>query len=157
MCAKAKVTGPSRQATAFTRWDDAWSRDVPAQQRLRMARVRSKDTAPELTVRRLAHRLGYRFRLHDRRLPGRPDLVFPRLRKLIEVRGCFWHAHSCQRRKRRTVRPEYWRPKLARNVARDRRNIRKLRRLGWRVLVVWECQTQDEETLSARLGEFLST
>lgn len=120
-----------------------------------MANIRSKGTTPEMTVRRIVHRLGYRYRLHRRDLPGTPDLVLARHRKIIDVRGCYWHAHTCQRHKHRTVRPEYWGPKLARNVARDRRNLRALRAQGWRVLVVWECEAADGKKLQRRIETFL--
>ena len=131
--------------------------NVDPTQSQRMSAIRGKDTGPELAVRRIAHRLGYRFRLHRRDLPGCPDVVFPRLRKVIDVRGCFWHAHRCQRGKRRKVRREYWEAKLARNAARDRRNLRKLRSLAWQVLVVWECETADANKLAQRIARFLGT
>jgi len=108
-----------------------------------MAAVKSGDTTPEMAVRRLVHRLGYRFRLHRRDLPGTPDIVLPRLGKIINVHGCFWHVHTCQRRRKAPVKNAgYWNAKRRGNVARDRRVVRRLRRLGWRVLVVWECQTR---------------
>lgn len=104
---------------------------------------RAKDTKPEMTVRRLLHALGYRFRLHRRDLPGRPDLVFIGRRKIIEVRGCFWHGHGCfplgQRPQSRT---DYWGPKIEGNRSRDLRNVMKLRGLGWEVLEVWECRVR---------------
>ena len=97
------------------------------------------------------------FRLHRRDLPGTPDIVLPRLRKIINVHGCFWHLHVCQRRRRNPVQNAgYWDRKRAANVARDARNLRKLRRAGWRVLTVWECQTRDVPTLTARVVRFLS-
>src|SRR5438477_9336664 len=105
------------------------------------AAVKSGDTKPELAVRRLVHALGYRFRLHVRSLPGAPDLVFPRLRKVIFVSGCFWHRHTCGRCRIPSTRRAYWLAKIDRNAARDRRVQRALRRLGWGVMVVWECQT----------------
>jgi DNA mismatch endonuclease (patch repair protein) len=122
-----------------------------------MAAIRCKDTRPEMTVRRIAHRLGYRYRLHVRELPGSPDLVFPRLRKLILVHGCFWHMHACRYgRVTPRTRPDFWQTKRTGNVSRDRRTVRKLRRDGWRVLVIWECQVRDQEQLAARLSEFLA-
>jgi DNA mismatch endonuclease (patch repair protein) len=105
-----------------------------------MAAVKSKDTKPELVVRKLVHALGYRYRLHVKSLPGSPDLVFPRLRKIINVHGCFWHLHGCTRCRIPSSRRDYWLAKLQRNSLRDKRNARKLRRLGWRLLNVWECQ-----------------
>src|SRR3954454_1654398 len=124
-----------------------------------MAAVKSKNTSPELEVRRLVHALGYRFRLHISSLPGTPDLVFPRLRKIINVSGCFWHMHTCGRCRIPTTRRRYWITKLQRNAVRDKRNARQLRRLGWSVLTVWECRTQpkDTEQLRRRLDRFLRT
>lgn len=121
-----------------------------------MAAVKSRDTRPELIVRRLLHRLGYRFHLHRRDLPGTPDIVLSRFRKIINVHGCFWHMHTCQRRRRPPVRhAAYWRKKREGNAARDRRNRRRLCRLGWQVLTIWECQTRDVGKLVARLDAFL--
>ena len=109
-----------------------------------MRAVRSKDTTPELAVRKLAHALGYRFRLHRRELPGSPDLVFPGRRKVVFVHGCFWHRHAGCARGASTpaTRRGFWEAKFARNVARDRRDRRRLRAAGWGVMVVWECQTR---------------
>lgn len=106
-------------------------------------------------MRRLVHRLGYRYRLHVRSLPGTPDLVFPRPRKIIRVSGCFWHMHGCGRCRIPASRRAYWIAKLKRNRDRDVRTRRKLRRLGWRVLTVWECQTKDAAALTHRLRKFL--
>ena len=130
----------------------------PAERSRVMRAVRSGDTTPELVVRRMVHALGYRYRLHARDLPGRPDLVLPRLGKAIFVHGCFWHRHGCEAgRSTPASRVEYWQAKFARNVERDRSNLRKLRRLGWSVLVVWECQTRlaKRSLLRARLTRFL--
>ena len=121
-----------------------------------MRRVRGKDTTPELAVRRAAHSLGYRFRLHRRDLPGTPDLTFPRPRKVIFVHGCFWHRHEgCGRTTTPKTRAGYWREKFEQNMDRDRRNIAMLRALGWQVLVVWECETFDRTGLLATLSQFL--
>lgn len=121
-----------------------------------MRRVRSKDTGPEMVVRRLAHGLGCRFRLHRSDLPGKPDLVFPRLGRVILVHGCFWHGHQgCKAAKKPKDNAAYWLPKLERNIKRDAANINKLEELGWKVLVVWECQTRDSERLRQILDEFL--
>ncbi|MCI0640790.1 MAG: very short patch repair endonuclease [Gemmataceae bacterium] len=122
-----------------------------------MAAVKSKDTTPEMVVRRLVHGMGYRFRLHVRGLPGTPDLVLPRLGAVINVSGCFWHMHGCGRCRIPAARRKYWVAKLARNAARDRKNRARLKRLGWKVLVVWECQTvrSKRETLTHRLLAFL--
>ncbi len=105
-----------------------------------MARIRGKDTQPELAVRRALHRLGYRYRLHLMSLPGRPDIVLPKHRTIIQVKGCFWHGHFCLGG--RVPPGRYWREKLARNKARDARNDRRLRALGWRVRTVWECRVR---------------
>ncbi|MCG3178258.1 MAG: Very short patch repair protein [Phycisphaerae bacterium] len=107
----------------------------------RMSLIKSKDTQPEYAVRRLVWSLGFRYRLHVRRLPGCPDLVFPKQRKVIFVHGCFWHRHKCDLGDRiPKSRVAFWRGKLDENRRRDRRNMLSLRRLGWRVLVIWECQ-----------------
>lgn len=122
-----------------------------------MARVRSKNTAPEMVVRRLVHRLGYRYRLHAADLPGRPDLVFPARWKVIFVHGCFWHGHETCRSG--TVRPQgnaaFWGAKLDRNKARDVQHIAALVGIGWSALVVWGCELRDTEALSARIRAFL--
>ena len=123
-----------------------------------MSRVRSKDTKPELVVRREAHALGYRFRLHRHDLPGTPDLVFPRLHKVVFVHGCFWHRHEgCRRTTTPTTRAAYWQEKFEQNVRRDRRNIAMLETLGWKVLVVWECETFDRSGLQYSLSSFLAS
>lgn len=120
-----------------------------------MRAITGKDTKPEMMVRRMVHALGFRYRLHVRALPGTPDIVLPRLRKIIDVRGCFWHMHTCGRASVPLSRGAYWLPKLTRNRDRDRVNLRKLRRGGWHVLVLWECDVQDNEWLSQRLVAFL--
>lgn len=123
-----------------------------------MRAVKSKNTAPEKHVRSFVHRLGYRYRLHRADLPGKPDLVFPRLRKVIFVHGCFWHDHGCIRGSRRPkTNSRYWQTKIMKNVARDRRAISALNELGWGVLVLWECQIQDQERLKAELRSFLGS
>lgn len=121
-----------------------------------MARVRGKNTNPELVVRRLAHALGYRFRLHRRELPGRPDITFPSKRKVVFVHGCFWHRHPrCSRASLPKTRQAFWLEKFNRNVARDRRNIDALRAAGWGILVIWECETKDPTFIRERLTRFL--
>jgi len=122
-----------------------------------MAAVKSKDTTPELHIRRLVHSLGYRYRLHVRSLPGTPDLVFPRLRKIIDVNGCFWHMHGCGRCRIPSSRRDYWVAKIGRNAARDKRTRRALRKLGWELLVIWECQIRAsrEDWLRRRIIAFL--
>lgn len=121
----------------------------------RMSRVRSKDTKPEMHVRRLAHSLGYRYRLHRRDLPGTPDLVFPSRRKVIFVHGCFWHRHAgCPNTRWPKSKLDFWKPKLEANKKRDIKHKRQLTRLGWRYLVVWECEVRDD-SLDKRIVEFL--
>jgi DNA mismatch endonuclease, patch repair protein len=122
-----------------------------------MAAIHSRNTRPEKFVRIMAHRMGYRFRLHRRDLPGSPDIVFPRLKAVILVHGCFWHRHSCASgRKQPCSNAAYWTRKFLRNEKRDARNRRQLRRLGWRILVVWECQLKPPGGLEARLRRFRS-
>ncbi len=121
-----------------------------------MGLIRDRDTKPERVVRGIAHRLGYRFRLNRRDLPGTPDLVFPRLRKVVFVHGCFWHRHSCRRGRSTPVNnARFWLRKLEGNAARDHRALAKLRRSGWAVLTLWECQLANLEKLERRLEEFL--
>ncbi len=121
-----------------------------------MRRVKSVDTTPEMTVRRLTHALGYRYRLHKKDLPGKPDLVFASKKKVIFVNGCFWHGHQCKRGNRipKTNR-EYWLKKIRGNVERDAANQKKLRLLGWSVLNIWECETRGREWLEKRISDFL--
>lgn len=111
--------------------------------RERMRAVKQRDTEPELALRRGLHRLGLRYRLHSEGLPGRPDLVFPRFGVAVFVHGCYWHGHSCRAGRLPTSNIEYWTAKIAANVQRDRRKTRQLRQLGWRVLVVWECEVSN--------------
>ena len=130
---------------------------TPTQRSERMARVRSKDTKPELVVRSLLHRMGYRFRLHGKALPGKPDIVLPRHRKAVFVHGCFWHRHgACRPLSLPTTNTAFWAEKFAANVRRDRRKLRALRNAGWGVLVVWECQLKDRDRLERRLRAFLA-
>lgn len=123
-----------------------------------MSRIKSSDTRPEMQVRRLLHRLGYRYALHRRDLPGVPDLVFPSRRKIIFVQGCFWHQHKrCVDGRMPKSRIAYWKPKLLRNVERDRQVISKLRRDGWKVMTLWECDIPKTDSLRERLVRFLGT
>jgi len=122
-----------------------------------MSRIRGQHTAPEILVRSILHRLGYRFRLHRRSLPGCPDVVLPNLQVAIFVHGCFWHRHpGCKFAYTPKSRPEFWRKKFAENVIRDRRAKRRLNRLGWHIVVVWECQIGDIAKLANRLLRKLS-
>lgn len=124
----------------------------------RMSRVRSSDTTPELRVRSALHRLGYRFRLHRRDLPGTPDVVLPKYRTVIFVHGCYWHRHpGCRRASTPRTNSKKWEQKFERNVTRDQSNAEALERLGWRVLVVWECETKGQESLEAKLQALLSS
>lgn len=119
-----------------------------------MSRVKGKNTGPELRVRKVAHSQGLRFRLHRNTLPGTPDLVFPRRRIALFVHGCFWHRHvGCRKASDPGTRPEYWSNKFASNIARDSRVIAELEELGWRVVVIWECETKDSEALSRIIQE----
>jgi len=121
-----------------------------------MSSIRGRDTKPELTVRRIVHRLGFRYRLHAKTLPGRPDLVLARHRKVIFVHGCFWHSHDCRYGAvTPATRAEFWQNKRATNAARDDRNLRELSRLGWQVLIVWECWLRDRPKVETLLKAFL--
>ena len=121
-----------------------------------MSRVRGKDTKPELVVRRVAHAIGYRFRLHRKDLPGRPDLVFPSKRKVIFVHGCFWHRHpGCRMASTPKTRTAFWKEKFDRNIHRDAVAVEALEGANWKVLVLWECETRDKEGLETRLRQFL--
>lgn len=124
-----------------------------------MSLVRSKDTKPEFVVRRVVHGLGFRYRLHGKGLPGKPDLVFAARRKVIFVNGCFWHRHpnwGCSLARLPKSRLEFWLPKLEQNRVRDKKNQVELRRLGWRVLVVWECELKDSVKLKSEIADFLN-
>ena len=131
---------------------------TPQQRSYNMSRIRGSNTRPELRVRQIVHRLGYRYRLHKKELPGKPDVVLVRYRKIINIHGCFFHMHDC---KYGSVAPatnqEFWQMKRLSNVTRDRKNLSDLRRAGWRVLVVWECETRDARRLERRLIRFLES
>ena len=128
----------------------------PAKRSEIMSRIRGRDTKPEMVVRRIAHGLGFRFRLHRGDLPGRPDLVFPRYKAVILVHGCFWHRHpGCRYATTPKTRVDYWQKKFDGNVVRDRRNETALSDLGWRTMVIWECETKDHDALAARIEGFL--
>lgn len=129
-----------------------------------MRRIRSKGMKPEMVIRKLSHALGYRHRLHEKKLPGKPDLVYPGRKKVIFVHGCFWHQHGdpdCKISRRPKSNLEYWELKLDRNVERDIQNQTALREMGWDYLVVWECETreaqrQGTEALESKIAKFLS-
>ena len=120
-----------------------------------MARIGSKNTAPELVVRRLLHAKGYRFRLHRKDLPGTPDIVLPARKKAIFVHGCFWHAHGCRIGLPPKSRPEFWKPKLAKNRLRDEEKRQSLLKQGWSVLTLWQCEIKDGTALEEKLRDFL--
>lgn len=129
--------------------------DLASRSRI-MQKVGTKNTGPEVAVRSLLHRMGYRFRLHRKDLPGTPDIVLPRLRVAIFVHGCFWHAHGCPKGRLPKSRHEYWVPKLAANRARDERHMQALLAAGWRVEIVWQCELKDAAALAGRLDSVLA-
>jgi DNA mismatch endonuclease (patch repair protein) len=124
-----------------------------------MSAIRAKHTRPEMVVRQMLHLLGYRFRLHAANLPGKPDIVIPRIRTIVQVKGCFWHGHSCLKGRIPVGNRPYWEAKIAGNKLRDRRNEQKLRRAGWKVKTIWECtiRASSATTLYARLLRTLAT
>lgn len=127
----------------------------PEARRCLMQAVKGKNTRPELVVRSLLHRLGFRFRLHRKDLPGTPDIVFPSRKAAIFVHGCFWHGHGCRIGQLPKSRLDYWTPKIAANSARDDRKHAALAAAGWRSLVVWQCELKDTEAVAKKLGMFL--
>ena len=128
---------------------------TPEQRRRIMQAVGTKNTAPELTVRRLLYGMGYRYRLHRKDLPGRPDIAFIGRKKAIFVHGCFWHAHDCPKGRAPKSRLDYWQPKRQANINRDRMNTEHLGARGWTVLIVWQCELSDLDALAARLQDFV--
>ena len=131
---------------------------TPAERSKRMGLIRGKDTKPEIAVRKLIHGIGYRYRLHEKKLPGKPDLVFASRRKVIFVHGCFWHRHpdpKCKLARMPKSRLDFWRTKLEHNRGRDSRNQARLRQLGWEYLVVWECQLRNLAAVSNQAKMFL--
>ena len=126
---------------------------TPERRSWNMSRIRGRDTKPELVVRKLLHEMGYRFRLHRADLPGRPDIILPRHKTVVFVHGCYWHRHpGCRFAYTPKSRQSFWNAKFTSNVARDQRNQRDLTEAGWRVIVIWECQTTDRVALIRRLG-----
>lgn len=128
---------------------------TPQQRSFNMSRIRNRDTRPEMVVRSIVHRMGYRYSLHKKDLPGKPDLVLVRHLKIIDVHGCFFHMHDCKYGKVvPATNAEFWSAKRLSNVKRDKRNLAALKRNGWSVLTVWECQTRDRNALTKRLARF---
>ncbi|HEX5057635.1 MAG TPA: DNA mismatch endonuclease Vsr [Gammaproteobacteria bacterium] len=121
----------------------------------RMSRISSSDTKPELFVRQFIYGLGFRYRLHVKELPGRPDIVFRRYKKVIFVHGCFWHQHGCNQYRMPKSKIDFWIPKLQKNVERDKKISRELKKCGWKVLVIWECQLKKVDYLKRRVVNFL--
>lgn len=130
-------------------------RITPEARSANMRAVRKKDTAPELAVRKALHVAGYRYRIHVKNLPGSPDIVFPRRKKVIFVHGCFWHGHNCRAGRAPQSRQDYWIPKIERNRARDAAAIETLSRQGWMSLVVWQCQLSNRDDALRRMKDFL--
>jgi DNA mismatch endonuclease, patch repair protein len=133
---------------------------TPAERSARMRLIRSRNTSPEMRVRRAVHRMGFRYRLHVKNLPGKPDIVFPRHKVVLFVHGCFWHRHrdpDCKLARMPKSRVQFWLMKLEGNQSRDRTKEQLLRDLGWRVVVIWECDTKKPETLNAAIREALET
>jgi DNA mismatch endonuclease (patch repair protein) len=129
---------------------------TPEQRHRCMSAIKGRNTKPEMIMRRMVHAMGYRYRLHVRRLPGQPDLVFPKRKKVIFIHGCFWHRHICkQGRPLPATRAEFWQKKLNENKQRDRRIQKELRALGWDVLVVWECWVNKPDMMQSRIRHFL--
>ena len=134
---------------------DIWSKEKRSHV---MSRIRSKDTSPEIILRSLLHRLGYRFRLHVKGLPGKPDIVLPKYKRVIFVHGCFWHLHKgCRDGTIPKTQHEKWKTKLERNVERDKSHIKQLRKMGWKPLVIWECELENRtEIVQNKISQFLS-
>ena len=131
---------------------------TPEKRSWNMSRIRSRDTSPEKKVRSLIHRMGYRFRLHVKKLSGKPDIVLPKHKAVIFIQGCYWHHHeNCRRSNWPKSNKDYWIPKIMRNIERDRTNLAKLSEAGWRVLTIWECETKDSCALSSIIKKFLDT
>jgi DNA mismatch endonuclease (patch repair protein) len=129
----------------------------PKQRSQVMSRIRGRDTGPEILIRSMVHRLGYRFRLHRKDLPGTPDLVFPVRRSAVFVHGCFWHGHDCSRGHLPSSNVAFWEQKIGKNKQRDDRVRKLLRKEGWKVLAVWQCETKDSSRLAKKLTRFLET
>jgi len=138
-------------------WDNAGMDHLTKEKRSwNMRRITSKDTAPEIAFRKLVHQAGFRYRLHDKTLPGKPDLVLKKYRTAVFIHGCFWHGHeNCRRSNTPKTNKQYWKDKIERNVARDEKNVTMLGRAGWRVFVVWECELKMPEKVLKRFQRFI--
>ena len=131
---------------------------TPQQRRFNMSRIRSRNTRPEVLVRSIVHRMGYRYRLHKSDLPGKPDIVLVRHGKIINVHGCFFHMHTCNYGKVvPATNADFWLKKRLSNVERDKRNLHLLRKAGWKVMTVWECETRDAKSLTRKIKNFISS
>jgi len=121
-----------------------------------MSRIRSKDTAPEKEVRRILTKLGWRYRLHSKKLYGKPDIVITKIDTVFFINGCFWHQHKgCKRKTMPKANIKYWKPKLKRNIEKQKKDVIQLKKDGWKVHIIWECETKDEKSLSKKLRGFL--
>ena len=129
----------------------------PEKRSWNMGRIKSQNTKPEIQLRKVLHGMGFRYRLHDSKLPGSPDLVFPKYKSVIFVHGCFWHRHGCKRTTTPSTRRKFWEAKFATNTERDKRNIQDLQNIGWNVLIVWECELESEQKvdLYVKIRKFL--
>lgn len=131
---------------------------TPDKRSLIMSKIKGKDTKPEKIVRSILHRMGYRFRLHRKDLPGNPDIVLSKHKKVIFVHGCFWHGHKdCPRAKRPSTNKKFWNEKLTKNIDRDKKNQEKLQQAGWTPLVIWQCQIKEDQGIKEKLSEFFSS
>jgi DNA mismatch endonuclease (patch repair protein) len=127
------------------------------QRSFNMSQIRDKNTKPEIIIRSMVHRMGFRFRLHDKSLPGKPDIVLPRHKKVIFVHGCFWHLHNCKYgRVKPATNADFWQAKRLSNKLRDKRNLAKLRKIGWKILIIWECQLKTPPKIQKNLQSFLT-
>jgi DNA mismatch endonuclease (patch repair protein) len=151
---KRQAPVPARPASSTPSGIGRIDAEISAVRSRIMRSIRQKNTKPEILVRKIIHGMGFRFRLHQK-LPGRPDIVMSRHRVIIQVHGCFWHQHGCAISNVPRTREEYWLPKLARNTERDRTNLELLTSMGWRVIIVWECDLQDMKSLSTKLRKFI--
>lgn len=154
-CRLGRLFAPPKTNDSLFQIDQMVDTRSPEQRSYIMKSVGIAHTGPEILVRSVLHELGYRFRLHPKNLPGRPDIILPRLKTAIFVHGCFWHGHRCRKGRPPKSREDYWLPKISGNKARDRRNLRSLNSIGWRHLVIWQCKTRERKNLQRFLQEKL--